>query len=874
MVGEKSDNDLFKQAFEISPNVITITSLELGVYMEVNPAFERITGYSRDEVIGKTVTEIGIWADANFREEFTGHLIENNEVAKLEGRFRRKDGTIGHLLVSAKTIIYNDVLCIFGFFEDISIQKEKEQELNQTIENLPLGIFKSTYDGRVIFANPAMANIYGFDSVDEMLARPASDYYSENSERELMLQKLEESGVLLNYITLEQKKDGSKIWISTNYKGTFDQNNKLEFIEGIIEDITERRSTEESLRESEERFRELFENSHTILILVDVDTKFIIEGNAAAANFYGCNLEELKNICLYDCVVDTPEVIDAEIQQIKDEKGRLLTSQIIVADGSIRKIELYAGFINTLKGKILYAFVYDLTEQTIERKKFEIFNEAINQSFSCVVITDRNAKIEFVNPAFTRISGYSSEDAIGRNPSFHKSGLMDEQTYKELWETITSGKSWTGEFTNKRKNGEIYWENATVSPVVDREGNISHFIAIKDEITEQKKLIHDLVIAKEKAEESNKLKSAFLANMSHEIRTPLNSIVGFTELFMDDDLSKDQLAEFKRYIIESSDQLLSVVNDVLDISLISTQQLSIFNETFDINTFVTETSVNFTKSISNKGLKFNIVKSMESGVCQINSDFNKLKQIFEKLFNNAIKYTQEGEITFGYEYIDNSIRLFIKDTGIGIPADRQDLIYESFSQGTNELSRKFGGLGLGLSIAKQICKLLEIDIQFDSSPGEGTTFYVILPPSYIKILHVEQSINPEINASVNNLRSLKIMIVEDDIPSFDYLKTILERFGLEVFHIESGDKVLHCYQENEDIQLVIMDIRIPRLDGWQATRLLKNYNPNLPVIALSAFANDGDMQRAQLSGADMFLTKPTRPEVLIKHIIELTNRSS
>ena len=587
MEGKKSDNDLFKQAFEISPNVITITSLEQGVYMEVNPAFERITGYSRDEVIGKTAAEIGIWADAGFRGIFTRQLIENNEVTKLEGRFRRKNGTIGYLLTSAKTIIYNDVLCIFGFFEDISIQKEKEQQLNQTIENLPLGIFKSTYDGRVIFANPAMAHIYGFDSVDEILNRPAKEYYSKDNDREIMLNKLAEQGVLLDYVTLEQKKDGSEIWISTNYKGTFDQNNKLEYIEGTIEDITERRRTEESLRESEERFRELFENNHTILILIDPETKFIIEGNSAAANFYGCTIEELKNICLYDCIVNTPDIIDAEIQQIKDKKGRHLTSQIFVADGSIRKVELYSGFINTQKGRILYAFVYDQTEQTIARKKIEIFNEAIDQSFSCVVITDKNAIIEFVNPAFTRISGYSKEEAIGKNPRILKSGMMDELTYKELWDTITSGKSWSGEFTNKRKNGEIYWEKATVSPIIDTEGNISHFIAIKDEITEQKKLIQDLVIAKDKAEESDKLKSAFLANMSHEIRTPLNSIVGFTELFIDDDLSKDQLEEFKRYIIESSDQLLNVVNDILDISLITTQQLSIYNETFDINTFIT-----------------------------------------------------------------------------------------------------------------------------------------------------------------------------------------------------------------------------------------------------------------------------------------------
>jgi len=362
--------------------------------------------------------------------------------------------------------------------------------------------------------------------------------------------------------------------------------------------------------------------------------------------------------------------------------------------------------------------------------------------------------------------------------------------------------------------------------------------------------------------------------MSHEIRTPLNSIIGFAELLIDDNNSKEEQEEFKKYIVESSDQLLEVVNDVLDMSLISTQQISIFNKNFDINTFITEVSSSYTKSIQIKGLTLKIEKSFENGICQVYSDSTRLKQIIEKLFNNALKYTQEGEITLGYNFTGNKIRLYVKDTGIGIAEDKQCRIYESFSQGSNELNRKYGGLGLGLTIAREICEMIGAEISFESVKGKGSTFYItltetsyqlVIPPSSAKKRNFDDAEVPA--------QPFKVMIVEDDMSAFEYLQTTLTRFGLEIIHVGNGDEVLSEYKQNKEIQLVIMDVRIPKLDGWQATRLLKEYNSQLPVIVLTAFTHEGDMQRAQVAGADLFLTKPTRPEILMKHILSLTKEN-
>lgn len=984
------ENDLFEHIFEISPQTISITSLLEGLYLKVNPAFEKATGYSREEVIGKTTSDIKIWEDPNFRKNLISQLTEKGEVRNIESRFRRKDGTIGYTIISGKIINYNGIQCLFAFFEDISQQKAKELEHNNTINNLPLGIFKSTVDGKILSANMAMSRIYGFDSVEEMLCQPASEFYSQEDDRKTMLRELEQKGTLLNYETLERKKDGSKIWVSTNYKAIYNDSNKLEFIEGIIEDITkrkqieddfhqsrelllsfinshpeimflkddqfkyiitnqksanffgrsidqlllhsdydlmdkeaadncrfsdikalqtnglitnietlnnriyetikfpvkigktktglggiirditERRKMEDSLRESEERFRELFENNHTVLLLINPDTGDIIDGNLAATKFYRYSKKELRTLHFQDINTETPETVDAELKKIKNEKGSHYITQHRLISGEKRFVEIYSGFINTEKRDIIYSFIYDITKQVDSQKKLEILNKAIDQSSSCIVITDKQGTIEFVNPAFTSISGYSKEEAIGQNPRILKSGLQPNETYKVLWNTILSGKSWSGEFTNKRKDGEIYWEKATISPIVDQDGAITHFVAIKDDISHQKKLIQDLVIAKNKAEESNKLKSAFLSNMSHEIRTPLNSIIGFADLLIDDGNSKEHQDEFKRYIIESSDQLLSVVNDVLDMSLIETKQVTIFNETFDINTFITEVGGQFAKRVQLKGLKYNIRKPLESGTCQVYSDFNRLKQIVEKLFSNAIKFTEKGEITIGYDFEDEKLRIFVQDTGIGIHEDKQFHIYESFTQASNELNRTYGGLGLGLTISKKISELLGVEIKFRSVQNLGTTFYIVLPETRCQILHSPSSI--EIDNEQIGIQDFpfKIMIVEDDISNFEYLKTILERFGLEIIHVKNGDEALPSYKNNKDVKLVIMDIRLPRMDGWQATKLLKEYDPRIPIIVLTAFAQEGDMQHAKIAGADMFLTKPTRPEVLIKHIMNLT----
>jgi len=867
-----TDNDLFNLLFKLSSQTITITTLEEGVYVDVNPAFEKTSGYSREEVIGKTASDIHIWADDIFRKNFVEQLKTDKVTSKIETRFRRKDGTIGYTFISAKIITCKQTLCILGFFEDISRQKEQEESFKQAINNLPLGIFRSTAGGQMHSANPAMARIFGFGSVEEILRRPVTEYYINADERNTLLKKLERKGTFSEN-TRKRKKDGTEIWVSNNYKIIYNKNHEPEYIEGIVEDITERRKTEDSLRESEEKFRQLFENNYSILILTDPKTKLIIDGNAAAARFCGCSPEKLKTLSIEDCIMAPPEDIDSEIQRIKKEKGSFLTAKIKMPDGSTRKVNINSGIINTSKGEILYGFIHDITEQVHTQERFEIFNEALKQSFSGVVITRKDETIEYINPAFTRMSGYTSEEVIGKTPRVLKSGLMSPAVYQELWNRILASESWSGELINKRKNGEIYWEKATISPIVDKEGNITHFIAINDDITEQKKLIQDLVIAKEKAEESNKLKSAFLSNMSHEIRTPLNSIIGFTDLFLSDDITKDQQEEFKRYIHESTDQLLSVINDVLDMSLLSTRQISVFSETFDINTFINEVSTNFVQSIQDKGLKFSVEKMLENGLCQINSDFTRLKQIFEKLFNNAIKYTQKGEITFGYEHSDRGIRIYIRDTGIGISKNRQDKIYESFSQETNELTRKFGGLGLGLTIAKRICELLGFDLQFDSTPGEGSVFYVVIPKYNCNILSVD-SVSGKNNCTENALLPSKIMIIENDTSSFEYLKTIIEKFGIEIIHVKSADEVLSCFKKNKDIQLVIMNIQVPHLNGWLAIKLLKEFNSSLPVIALSESTQDGDLQRAQLSGADMFLTKPTRPEILMKHIIHLTSKKA
>ena len=319
------------------------------------------------------------------------------------------------------------------------------------------------------------------------------------------------------------------------------------------------------------------------------------------------------------------------------------------------------------------------------------------------------------------------EEVIGQSPRLLCSGEQSPAFYKELWTTILSGKDWHGQFRNKTKNGELYWENAAISSILDNKGEISHFIGVKEDITEMKKMMEDLIIAKEKAEESDLLKTAFLHNISHEIRTPVNAIVGFSGLLKDSQLDILKRDHFTDIIIQSSNQLLSIITDLIKIATIEAGQEKVNMKVVNINTIMKLLFEQFSLKAQKENLTLSYETFLPDNADEIITDETKLIQILTNLIVNAIKFTKQGYVVFGYEVENETLTFYIKDTGIGIAPEMQEEIFNRFRQVENTCTRQFGGSGLGLSISKSYVEILGGNIWLESTYHKGTTFYFRLP---------------------------------------------------------------------------------------------------------------------------------------------------
>lgn len=368
-----------------------------------------------------------------------------------------------------------------------------------------------------------------------------------------------------------------------------------------------------------------------------------------------------------------------------------------------------------------------VSETMVSSERFRIelelqkLSQAVIQSQASVVITDPEGNIEYVNPHFSLVTGYSRQEAIGQNPRILKSGRHSDQFYDELWKTITSGKTWKGEICNKNKDGELYWESASISPIVNAKGEVVNFVAVKQDVTELKK-------AKEEAESATRAKSDFLANMSHELRTPLNAILGFSEILvmeMAGDLNDIQ-KEYLNDVYESGSHLLLLINDILDLSKVESGNIELDLSKVDISSLIERCLVFFKEKTMTK--KLEITKNIEDYTDDFLADELKLKQVLINLIGNAVKFTEDnGRITIYTQKSDKYFKITVEDTGIGI--DKKDInkLFEPFHQLENVYTKKVQGTGLGLALSKKMIELHGGKLTVKSVPGEGSSFTIKIP---------------------------------------------------------------------------------------------------------------------------------------------------
>lgn len=366
----------------------------------------------------------------------------------------------------------------------------------------------------------------------------------------------------------------------------------------------------------------------------------------------------------------------------------------------------------------------------------------------------------------------------------------------------------------------------------------------------------ELSLALNKAEESDRLKSAFLANMSHEIRTPMNGIIGFSSLLSDEELSTTKRKEYVEIIVNSSNQLLAIINDILDISRIEAGQTELNFEEVSVNSLFDNLALFYGSKAAGKSIEFRVIKPLPDDESIIITDRSKLQQVLDNLLNNAFKFTTEGHITLGYEKKDQKVRFYVEDTGIGISPVDQGKIFERFMQVESTFSRSYGGTGLGLSISKGLVELLGGKIKVSSVPGQGSAFQFVLPTRQI-IKSVKLPM-PQVNGKNQQLglNGLTVLIVEDETYNYLFLAEMITSLRGHVLHAKNGLDAVEACRSHSEIDLVLMDIKMPVMNGLDATRQIRTFNPNVPIIAQTAYALGGDKEKALVAGCNDYLTKP------------------
>jgi PAS domain S-box-containing protein len=418
------------------------------------------------------------------------------------------------------------------------------------------------------------------------------------------------------------------------------------------------------------------------------------------------------------------------------------------------------------------------------------------------------------------------------------------QNENKIKESAQSLKKQNIEYQNLNNKYKILNEELTIS--------LNHIQNINIELNK----------AKARAEESDMLKTTFLANMSHEIRTPVNAIMGFSEFLLEPGLSKDKIKDFVHIIHTSSLQLMSIISDIMDISKIESGQITINSELVNINDLMNELFVTYKKSVEQKKLSLYNSGEHPQELIEIITDGNRVKQIFCNLLNNALKFTSDGEIEFGYRKKENFIEFYVKDSGIGIKPENIEIIFERFRQIESADTREYSGNGLGLSISKALVEKLGGNITVSSEYGKGSIFTFILPyTDGNKIAAPAEQAALSIQSVNSNEKT--ILIVEDEIYSFQFLEELLYGKNIKVLHAWDGKQAIEKVRNHSDISLVLMDIKLPTLDGYKATRFIKQIRPQLPVIAQTAYALSQDKEEALNAGCDNYLSKPINKDIFM-----------
>ena len=741
-----------------------------------------------------------------------------------------------------------------------------------TLDGYSDGVFWITEDFHLFDVNTGACNSLGY-SREELLTLSVSDFDPKFKVEELkgIWESIKKKGSE-RFVSVHKKKNGETfpVDITANY-------NEFEgqaYVVAFAHDITNRNKAEDAIRRSEHEFRKIFENVVDVFYETSLDGK-LINVTPSVERLTQYTREELLGQSMAIFYHD-PGVRKSLLKELY-EKGFVSDFEITLRDkdGTSIPASLSSRLICNEEGKPLsiVGSISDLTHRKRAEIQIRQLSTALEQSPVPVIITDTASKILYVNNSFTDFSRMDPEDVIGTTPDEITRGQIRVSENRKMWNTIQSGKIYKDEIRYTLRSGDKLWLSLTVSPVFDEHERATQYVVIIEDITERKVYEESLKKSKEKAEESDRLKSAFLANMSHEIRTPMNAILGFSSLLKEQRISPEQQAYYIDIINTKGRDLLRIISDIIDISRIEAGDLYIRMEPVEVFKFIRDIYEEFKEDAQLKtrsNLQFRLDIPDREKPLIINTDATRLKQVFVNLIQNSIKFTSKGFIEMGFELLeDNNIRMFVRDTGIGIPQDKQKIIFDRFRQIDDSHTREYGGTGLGLAISQSLVETMGGELKVKSAEGHGSEFhfthkYILTRapgPDQKDDLHKKG-----IQEARLDLSGRKILIVEDDGASYLFLETLLKKYNPEISWAKNGKQAMSSLKKPGKFDMIMMDIRMPDMNGLEATAKIRKKYPDLPIIAQTAYAQLTDRKAALDCGCNDYISKPISP-VELKSIL-------
>lgn len=756
-------------------------------------------------------------------------------------------------------------------------------------------------DGRISDCNPAACRLLGYART-EIVGLPAAGLVTPDHQQESAAhfnQTMSGAGAA-SFESRWLAKDGSSIDAAISLTPLPASDGKVSAVLMQMRDITAYKRAEAAYRDREFRLEAIVNYSPSALSLKTPEGVYVL-ANPNLQKIHHLPEDRIVGKSDFDLY---PEPIARAFREndqlVVRTVARQSVEELVPVDGHLRTYTSHMFPVFDADGipKFICRISLDVTDKKRAEAEVKKLAQAVEQSPVSVMITDSRGIIEYVNDSFARTTGYSSGESLGHTPGFLSSGKTPPETFKALQKCLDEGRTWKGEFINRRKNGVEYFDAATISPIRRADGSISHFVATQEDISKRKESERELLqyrlhleemvesrtrelsLAMAAAEQTNQAKSTFLAMMSHEIRTPLAGVIGQAWLLRKrSDLDPSVLSDIAQ-IDSAANLLLHLVDDILDVSKIEAGKISFESAPFRLDQVLCQIESLVRPQALGKGLILQIGELPDQACANVLGDSTKTRQILLNLLNNAVKFTERGRVDLLVSVIEPArpdrdgqtiqrLSFRVRDSGSGIAAESLQKLFQPFQQADSSITRKHGGTGLGLAIVKQLCEAMGGLVRAESTPGVGSCFTVELPFRIVTEAAGVTPIADQLDPTKIWLDNVRVLLVDDSAMNLRIAGRMLELEGARVSFAKNGLDALDWLQRSGNVaDIVLMDVQMPVMDGNTAVRKIREIESlkNLPVIALTAGALASERENSMAAGMDDYLTKPFEPERMVRTV--------